>query len=158
MRLGTGRTYCSPECSHEAQRRQDRDRLLSKRGPRILIGASCPECGDCFVVERSGGPTRVYCSDACAKRNWRRRDKKTRSKRIRDGASRESIDLAKIAERDGWRCHICKRKVTRRTWSLDHLIPLSDGGPHTHANVALAHRLCNAKRGAHGAAQLRLAA
>lgn len=60
----------------------------------------------------------------------------------------EQIDTAVVAERDGWRCAICAGTVTRATWSLDHMIPLSKGGPHTYENVVLAHRSCNSRRGA----------
>lgn len=59
----------------------------------------------------------------------------------------EPISLLDIARRDNWRCHICGKKVTRRTWSLDHLIPLFFDGPHLRWNVALAHQRCNSKRG-----------
>jgi 5-methylcytosine-specific restriction endonuclease McrA len=55
--------------------------------------------------------------------------------------------LLELAQRDSWRCHICGLQVTRSDWSEDHLIPLSKGGPHTFTNVALAHRVCNSKRG-----------
>jgi 5-methylcytosine-specific restriction endonuclease McrA len=56
------------------------------------------------------------------------------------------VGLPEIAMRDQWRCHICGGKVTRRTWSLDHLVPASKGGPHTAENVALAHGRCNSSR------------
>lgn len=123
----------------------------------IYVGGPCRECGDLFVAKMSGSWPQ-YCSERCAKRNRRRRDKKARNRRIRTAATRESIDLAALALRDGWRCHICGRRVTRKTWSMDHLVPLSDGGEHTYANVALAHSRCNAMRGRTGHAQLRLAA
>lgn len=61
-----------------------------------------------------------------------------------------------IAERDGWRCHLCGEKVTRKNWSLDHLVPLSKGGAHSRENVAVAHYLCNVRRNNRGVAQLRL--
>jgi HNH endonuclease len=70
----------------------------------------------------------------------------------------EVIDLETLAIRDGWHCHICGKRVTRRTWSIDHLVPLSVGGYDTYSNAALAHHRCNAARGAHGSAQLRLEA
>lgn len=135
--------YCSDACEATAQG---------------FAAGYCRECAAPYVVAATRASVTRYCSDECRRRNRRRRDKQARSKRIRAAGPREVIDLAHVAKRDGWRCHICKRKVTRRNWSLDHLIPLSDGGPHTHANVALAHVLCNSKRGARGAAQLRLAA
>jgi 5-methylcytosine-specific restriction endonuclease McrA len=119
------------------------------------MAGPCHECGRPYTAACYGTtmPTR-YCSDPCAKRNRRRRDKKARSLRIKAGTKRETIDLAALAKRDGWHCHICRRKVTRKTWSHDHLIPLSAGGSHTWDNVALAHRVCNTKRGNKGAAQL----
>jgi 5-methylcytosine-specific restriction endonuclease McrA len=47
--------------------------------------------------------------------------------------------------------------VKRPDASMDHLVPLSKGGDHSWANVALAHRSCNSKRGAGRlSAQLRL--
>ena len=60
----------------------------------------------------------------------------------------EPVSHPVVAERDGWRCAICRRRVTRETWSLDHVVPLSKGGAHTYANVVLAHKRCNSLRGA----------
>jgi hypothetical protein len=120
----------------------------------MLIAGYCRECGEAFVTTGR----HQYCCNAHAKRNQRRKDKQQRSKRIKTGAQRERIDLPTLAMRDGWRCHLCKRKVTRRNWSHDHLIPLSAGGSHTYANVALAHVRCNSIRQAGGEVQLRLAA
>jgi 5-methylcytosine-specific restriction endonuclease McrA len=69
----------------------------------------------------------------------------------------EDIDILIVAERDHWKCHICLKIVTKKNWSIDHLIPLSKGGNHTYENVALAHRSCNSRRGAGRLpAQLRL--
>lgn len=69
----------------------------------------------------------------------------------------EKINPLDIAERDGWRCHLCNRIVSRSTLSLDHLIPIVYGGPHIAENVALAHIRCNSRRGAGRLpAQLRL--
>ena len=69
----------------------------------------------------------------------------------------DAITLRKLAERDNWRCHICGKRVSEKRWSMDHLVPLSKGGPHTFANVALAHLKCNQRRGVDRLpAQLRL--
>ena len=165
--------YCSKGCASRARilaRQPQRSMALvgpvPRRAPkrpkptatksRRWIAGPCGECGQSFTAPALGRAR--YCSFACLKRNHRRRDKKARSRRIQAGANREVVDLATVARRDGWRCHICRLKVTREDWSLDHLIPLSHGGEHTYANVALAHHRCNARRGATGPAQLRLAA
>ncbi len=60
-----------------------------------------------------------------------------------------------IFERDGWRCHICGRFVRRygpsdhpMAATLDHIIPISEGGTHTPDNIKTAHRCCNTRRDA----------
>jgi len=74
--------------------------------------------------------------------------KKIRRKRAVAGTQVIPVNHLLVAERDGWRCAICRGKVTRENWSLDHVVPLSKGGGHTYANVVLAHRRCNSRRGA----------
>lgn len=77
-------------------------------------------------------------------------------KRAKDAAFRavrlgspnaERFTLDEIYERDGRRCHLCGKKVKRSEATMDHIVPASLGGPHTRANVALAHRSCNASKG-----------
>jgi 5-methylcytosine-specific restriction endonuclease McrA len=79
-----------------------------------------------------------------------------RRRRVRkSGASIiEKIDAAAIYLRDKGICQICRKKVAHAQASLDHIVPLSPipgwsmGGNHTMANVQLAHRRCNSRRGA----------
>lgn len=69
----------------------------------------------------------------------------------------ESFTLDEIYERDHGVCHLCHKRVPRDKASMDHLIPVSLGGPHTRANVSLACRSCNSsKKAAPRGEQLRL--
>jgi 5-methylcytosine-specific restriction endonuclease McrA len=69
----------------------------------------------------------------------------------------EKIDRAAIIARDRSICHICGLRVAPADMSLDHLIPLALGGEHSARNLAVAHILCNKKRGkGYLPAQLRL--
>jgi 5-methylcytosine-specific restriction endonuclease McrA len=85
-----------------------------------------------------------------------------RAQRVRNGDP--DIHWLPLGERDGWKCHICGKKVPQVAGTaermdgatVDHLLPIASGGEHTWANVALAHRRCNISRGARGVAQLRL--
>lgn len=87
----------------------------------------------------------------------RMRDHRAVSKAKRRGAGEtRRFDRASIWARDGGRCHICKHLCDPASWDLDHLIPLSLGGPHTPANVAVSHPVCNRRRHNTGPAQLRL--
>lgn len=90
---------------------------------------------------------------AAAKMRWQKAHPKERLEienrrrvRLRSGVV-EKIDVWTIYERDGGRCHICGKRVAKRELSLDHLIPVSKGGPHVATNVRIAHRLCNVRRG-----------
>ena len=88
-------------------------------------------------------------------RQWRKanpgqmNDQRRRRRAMQKGAAVvETIKLDVLFERDGRRCHLCRKKMLRKHASVDHLIPLSQGGDHSWVNVALAHHSCNARRGA----------
>lgn len=60
----------------------------------------------------------------------------------------ERIDLDEVYARDRMNgCCICKLPVPREQASLDHVVALANGGSHTLANVKLAHKRCNSKKG-----------
>jgi 5-methylcytosine-specific restriction endonuclease McrA len=67
----------------------------------------------------------------------------------------EYVSRHKVYERDGWVCGICGDAIDRSLgWpdlmcaSLDHVIPMVDGGPHLYSNVQAAHFLCNSYKAA----------
>lgn len=69
------------------------------------------------------------------------------------GATVEAVDPQRVFELDGWRCHLCGRKIDRRLrWphvksaSLDHVVPLSKGGAHSYENCRASHYGCNAAK------------
>lgn len=123
--------------------------------PRI----SCLICGAPFTRD---GKRMHTCSDQCrdeAKRERYRRKNRARRMKRKPG----SYTLHQIAKRDDKRCHLCGKKVDMRLSgmrpngpSIDHLVPLSDGGDDSPENVALAHRQCNVNRNVGGEVQLRL--
>lgn len=66
--------------------------------------------------------------------------------RTRGSVDAENFTLDEIYRRDGGECHLCEEPVSRDQATMDHVIPASLGGPHTRANVRLAHRSCNSSR------------
>lgn len=66
--------------------------------------------------------------------------------RTMSGAQRKRITDA-IYQRDGMVCSICHLHVRREDASVDHVVPLSKGGPSTMDNLRLAHRRCNSSKG-----------
>ena len=88
----------------------------------------------------------------------RRHNYHARRARLADAATGEPVLFTEIAERDGWLCHICGSPVEPglghpdpMSASLDHVVPLALGGPHSPENVALSHLACNLSKGAKAA-------
>lgn len=54
----------------------------------------------------------------------------------------------KIYQRDRWKCQICGKRVTQQEATLDHIVPTAMNGNNQQANLQLAHRSCNSRRGA----------
>lgn len=137
------------------ERQLERHRVVNRRAARHRQRAAHPAppkppCAWCATKLPSR--RRRFCSTACSKRYHHQRHQYPWAKR---GSS--IICLEDLAERDGWKCHLCKRKVrSLATASRDHLIPMTAGGTNTLANLALAHLTCNAQRQHRGPAQLRL--
>lgn len=110
-----------------------------------------------------GGPLAVgvlwqHSCETCRSANrkeQRRAGKANRRAKLR-AVEREWVVPFKVFERDGWRCHMCKRKTPQRLRGtylpnapeLDHIVPLAMGGGHTYANTACSCRSCNGKKGA----------
>lgn len=70
-----------------------------------------------------------------------------RKARKRGNGPIEKINPFVVYERDNGLCHLCGEPVPPEDASLDHVIPISRGGPHTYENVALSHLICNLRRG-----------
>lgn len=126
--------------------------------PQKLRLVPCPSCGT--VVETRGAPKSCpACRVGTMRSHWRRKNAQRRGAAIIG----RRMTIAELGERDGWRCHLCRRKVDARRVSphplsatFDHLIPIADGGTDEPANLRLAHRRCNTRRGTGGIVQLLL--
>lgn len=53
-----------------------------------------------------------------------------------------------LMKRDGNACFFCGLPMTEDEATIEHLVPLSRGGPNTDENLALAHEACNQSAGA----------
>lgn len=137
---------CSRKCG--GAYRRDAANLVAKH--------PCAGCGTEVL-----GAWNSLCSP-CRKTRARVR---ARNKRDRLGTRMpvRPSDLDYLAARDGWRCHLCRRTINpKRKWpdrmcvTVDHLIPVIEGGSDEPDNLRLAHLSCNSSRGAGGTVQLML--
>lgn len=130
--------------------------------PRFF-GGRCRHCGEHYIADRLAfeNGTGLHCSKQCTKAAGRER----RRARKRD-AYVADVYRYRVFERDGWRCQICKRAVSRtaavphpRAATLDHIVPLALGGTHEPTNCQTACFGCNCRKSHVGVGdQLRLIA
>lgn len=163
-----GTLYCSDPCRLEGNRRRYEEYMTEKIGERVYI---CEECGREFSAPY-GDKRHKYCSLECGKKHWYKtsagkREKARQRHRRRamkySNGSVDNIDPYIVFERDGWKCGICGMPVDSdlefpdlKSASLDHIVPLAEGGTHTWDNVQLAHLICNSEKSDVGGGQLRL--
>jgi len=128
------RPFCSQKCSWRASH------------PHPI-----QHCRNCGVQLPWGRPK--YC-ETCAPKIAKQISRAKRRVHLRE-AFREPVFLREIWLRDGGVCHLCRKPVPLHLKvpkflapTLDHLTPLSRGGLHERANIALAHFICNSTRGA----------
>jgi len=115
----------------------------------------CRTCGQHITpMAQDMDQRRTYCSVACRDRAHRRRERERR-RSVERGAYVSPVVPTEVFNRDGWRCMICRKPLKRGAAvphplapTIDHIVPLADGGTHEPANVQAAHFLCNSTKGA----------
>lgn len=59
----------------------------------------------------------------------------------------EKILLGEVYNLSGGTCWLCNSpEITDDIWTVDHVIPISRGGPNLYSNVRLAHGRCNSRK------------
>jgi len=134
--------FCSSRCCAKARYRAERGRPIAN----LVPDGVCHTCSNPLPASSGRGGQR-FCSEACYP--------SSRFARQSPRPKGERFTPTEIFERDSWVCHICGAKTSRddltfphpRYATIDHLIPVSRGGPHTRANVACACWECNRLKG-----------
>lgn len=83
------------------------------------------------------------------------RQKQHRRRLLVKSAYIESVPFVELCERDQYICQLCGEPVDMdakhphpNSATMDHIIPLSQGGTHERNNIQLAHLSCNVRKGA----------
>ena len=128
-------------------------------GHRTTGTATCAECGTTFDTVRGRN---TYCGLVCAGRsriltqdqNETSQNSRRRRQRERQARMTGTYRRRDIFERDGWLCQLCHKPLGKQPYphpqspSIDHIIPLSQGGMDKRANVQAVHLRCNCAKGA----------
>ena len=141
--------------------------LLRVSHKAYIKGVSdCKKCGKVLIHEGNGKKAK-YCKP-CKKdavrqsnRKWKRKHDSHYARAISKGCEAEIVRRKDVYERDKYICHICGRKTDPEDYkrdyqgtylagprhpSLDHIIPISKGGPHIKENLACACMECNSRK------------
>jgi hypothetical protein len=132
---------CSDECRQKAQG------AIKRR----VYFKSCQSCGKLCTM-RNWNSTR--CQPCQTLFEWECERKYEKKRKL----SKVGKLIPYVGERDRWKCSICHGKVKSQTYSaqdkwsptIDHVIPVSQGGTDDLSNLKLAHMICNAKKGKFG--------
>ena len=126
-------TKCRPAPAEKIRTCPDCPAPLAKNQQR------CDDCRDIHAAEK-----RKQARKARPKGN------KFRSRARHHGVPYEPVNRQKVYERDKWMCGICNEPVDKAlkfpdvmSASLDHIIPMAKGGPHSYENTQCAHFICN---------------
>jgi 5-methylcytosine-specific restriction endonuclease McrA len=161
--------YCSKQCQdavrypveNRRKRISPRVRAARRKQARAARGTTgkgtvwtqgpCNRCGKQFISKTSAATPAKYCTKVCKERDVFDRRRERLVLAVLEGA--EPVRRWRIFERDGYRCHICRRKTDKakavphpRAPTIDHLIPIALGGRHEPANVACACFQCNSAK------------
>lgn len=170
-------TYCSDACRPQVNRLTYQEkRALQALRPCEACGAEYKPCRKeqrfcsmaCYNQHNpptsKGMSSRKYTPEEAKERQracWQVKNRRRRAQ-LR-GTRSEPYTTAEIAERDRFRCGLCGKRVpmdvrvpSPLAATIDHILPISEGGDDTRANVQLAHFRCNNVKGARGSQQLAL--
>lgn len=136
-----------------------RNRLRAARGLSPLAARTTPPEWNCEVCNALvvGASLKSKPGRFCKRHQNHYKGHRKRARKY--GVHYEYINPRTIYTRDKWKCGLCHKRVNSNlaypdpmSASLDHLIPMSRGGPHAPANVQCAHLSCNMTKrdGGHG--------
>lgn len=136
-----------------------RSREPTGRGPlgSALRTPSCPRSGSATTLvqpEKARKRVLQWAKDNAEKAAQLNARNDRRRKAVERGASvAERFDAIEMFERDGWTCALCGQLIDttlvfpdRMSATIDHVLPVSEGGQHTRKNVQAAHFTCNASK------------
>ena len=142
---GHERKFCSKKCSNQYK---------AKANPYTnWITKTCPTCGDVFQVKQTN-KNKIYCSKLCYDKDklknveGRKVGDKIRAQRRRERLTKPIMDnyllALKIVQKD--KCAYCGEPLYGKG-TIEHLLPISQGGDNDWWNIVLCCKHCNSQKG-----------
>lgn len=158
---GPGKRYCDLGCRARASNdRAARNGKLAewtatsrerKLAVQPVYSYRCAYCDELYSSRRSNS---AHCGSApCRRRYNAHRQAFYNSQRRSRNSPTPFFPRLEIFERDGWMCGICGDPVDPElahpeplSASLDHVVPLAQGGRHVRSNCQCTHLVCNLRK------------
>ena len=109
-------------------------------------------CKNCNELINTKLPLQIYCDGKCSEMAKQTRVRQTEVARFKKNQAPNIV--ARIYYRDKGICGICHEPIDLRlqypdplSISIDHIIPVSQGGNNFQGNLQPAHLICNTRRG-----------
>lgn len=143
--------YCCRQ--HKERAREYRKTGTFKVSPELRTATpvyprTCPSCEEVFVTAKA---SKTYCSNECSR--YARERRKSEAGRQRRQKKSPALK-ARIYFRDSGLCQLCFGPIDTELkypdpWSLslDHIVPVSQGGTDAAYNLRATHLVCNVRRG-----------
>lgn len=140
------------EAEAEQRRKAEAVKRFNRKIPKYEQQGmkSCAVCGGFFFGK--GSTCGEECRRVKANHYYSMKKEKRRKKAMTEESSQ--INVRSLFERDGGICWLCGGLCdlgadpnSDKYPSVDHVVPIADGGLDEWDNVRLAHRWCNTKRG-----------
>ena len=164
-----GRRFCDSRCAARSIRGTPRLRSCTVCGaeydPRTNSGMDFKVCGAECKASRGREWSRLQYMRGMSTPEGRDRIRRAEYKRkaLKRAAFVEEVSRDEVMRRSNWRCHLCRGRIPPdAVWpsplfgTVDHVLPLAQGGAHSYANCKAAHLTCNCKKGAKPQGQLGL--
>jgi hypothetical protein len=155
---------CSSSCAAQRDRKVEQ---LRRDTNRLTRSGACERCGQ--VWDRTGRPggSARFCTEDCWALYRRERGLDARGHKhraIKYGAVYQYVNPIVVLDRDKWTCQLCGERTPKskrgtshpKAPEIDHIVPISLGGPHSVDNLQCACRSCNASKNAKWRGQRRI--
>lgn len=158
------RPACIKERDREKWRKKNRKRSL-KRQEKLGPKPRYRNCGETLKIRLGSFCSKEECKKEAKKRYREEHAEEIRAYRLKNKAARrnarvESVQRQEVLDRDNWTCMLCGKPISKTTVypdpyspSLDHVVPIAEGGDHSKANLQASHLVCNVKKGKRGSPQ-----
>jgi hypothetical protein len=136
--------HCSRDCKDKFKNAARAERLRKAKP----ADRGCMHCG--IILPQRMRADALFCSQTC---NYGAHALQRKLRSRTGDAAKPGYLRAFICNRDRWRCGICRKAVSRKLRhpepmcaSLDHIVPVSQGGTNDLWNLRLTHLRCNLSR------------